>query len=582
MTLPPHIAWLQQHAPGLPPGETGQLIQTHISFVVLAGERVYKVKKPVDFGFLDFTTLDKRQRMCEAEVRLNGRLSPDVYLGVAPIRAVGDTFALDLGSLDSGAPSSGAPDLGTGPPGSMTPGGGDVIDYAVVMRRLPAHGMLDAMLAHSDTAPGATAAPAIAAHARAIAELVARFHLGADRSSAITEFGSRAAIETNWTENFDQTEAAIGHSLDRATFDALRASVTAFLDANEDLLQRRREDGWIRDGHGDLKTTAVAFEDPLRPADSVRILDCIEFNDRMRYGDVANDLAFLCMDFESRGRPDLSDELLARYLAITLDADLSLLLPFYECYRAYVIAKISTFAAADPHVPPADREAATENARRHFQLARSFAERAQPPRLIVVAGPSGSGKSTLATALAGRLGARWLSSDIARKRLAGLPPTASTQSGLGAGLYDAAGTARTYDALLQEAEASLARGQAVILDATFTDPAQRDGASALASRFAVPCDFLVCETAEDIVRERLRLRAADAAAVSEGTWEVYLAQRDRFADVILRAPCRIHRIDTGRPLADSVPAALRALASPQNGQAQTGRAQSAQAQTGQA
>ena len=529
MSLPAHISWLLDHAPALPPGESGLLVQTHISFVILAGDRVYKVKKHVDFGFLDFMTADKRARMCAAEVERNGRLSPDVYLGVEPIRPHGDGFALGAGG----------------------PGDADPIDYAVVMRRLPADGMLESMLAQGR---------ATAAHARAIADVVAAFHLGAERGPAITEFGSRAVIEGNWSENFEQTRPAIGDTIDRAAFDALRAYVTRFLDANADLLRRRREEGWIRDGHGDLKVTAVAFEPgPADETGDVRILDCIEFNDRMRYGDVAADLAFLLMDFTSRGRPDLADALLARYLARTLDADLPLLLPFYECYRAYVVAKISTFAAADPHLPAAERERAAAAARHHFGLAAGYAGRVAGPRLIVVAGPTGSGKSTLATALAGRLGARWLSSDIVRKRLAGLAPTAASGSGFDSGLYDAATTARTYDALLREAEASLRDGHAVILDATFSDPAQRQAAAALAGRLDVRCDLLVCEASDDVVRGRLRSRAGDPAAVSEGTWRIYERQRPAFHEVHLPHPARVHRIDSGADLARSVPAALRLL-----------------------
>ncbi len=529
MSLPPHISWLLDHAPGLPPGDSGRLVQTHISFVILAGDRVYKVKKPVDFGFLDFTTADKRARMCAAEVERNGRLSPDVYLGVEPIRPRGDGFALGAGG----------------------PGDPDPIDYAVVMRRLPADGMLESLLAQGRATAG---------HARAIADVLAEFHLRAERGPAIADFGSREVIEGNWDENFRQTQDAIGDTIDRATFDAIRTYVAHFLDGNEALLRRRREEGWIRDGHGDLKVSAVAFE-PGRPGDpgDVRILDCIEFNDRMRYSDVAADLAFLLMDFESRGRPDLADELLARYLARTLDADLPLLLPFYECYRAYVVAKISTFAAADPHVPAPDREEAAAAARHHFGLAAGYAGGAVGPRLIVVAGPSGSGKSTLATALAGRLGARWLSSDIARKRLAGLDPTAPSGSGVGTGLYDAASTARTYEALLREAETSLRDGHPVILDATFVDPAQRAAAAALARRLDVPCDLLVCESSDDVVRDRLRSRAADPAAVSEGTWRIHARQRPAFDQVELPPPAHVHRVDSGEALARSVPAALRQL-----------------------
>jgi hypothetical protein len=529
VSLPPHVAWLLDHAPGLPPGESARLVQTHISFVVLAGERVYKIKKPVDFGFLDFTTADKRARMCAAEVERNSRLSPDVYLGVAPIRPRGDGFAL----------------------GATGPGDADPIDYAVVMRRLPDGGMLESILAEGR---------ATAVHARAIAEVVAAFHLGAERGPAITEFGSRAVVEGNWDENFRQTEDAIGDTIDRAAFDAIRDYVARFLDGNAGLLRRRRDEGWIRDGHGDLKVTAVAFEPgPADGVGDVRILDCIEFNDRMRYGDVAADLAFLLMDFASRGRADLADELLAHYLARTLDADLPLLLPFYECYRAYVVGKISTFAAADPHLPSADREAAREGARHHFRLAAGYAARGAGARLIVVAGPSGSGKSTLATALAGRLGGRWLSSDIVRKRLAGLDPTAATGSGVGTGLYDAATTARTYDALLREAGASLRDGHPAILDATFVDPAQRDEAAGLARRLDVPCDLLVCEAADEVVRARMRIRAGDPAAVSEGTWAIHERQRPAFDEVRLPPPARVHRIDSGEALARSVPAALRLL-----------------------
>ena len=531
VSLPAHISWLIDHAPGLPPGESGLLVQTHISFVVLAGDRVYKVKKPVDFGFLDFTTADKRARMCAAEVERNGRLSPDVYLGVEPIRPHGEGFALGAGG----------------------PGDADPIDYAVVMRRLPADGMLESMLAQGR---------ATADHARAIADVVAEFHLGAERGPAITEYGSRAVIERNWSENFEQTRPAVGDTIDRAAFDALRSYVTRFLDANAGLLRRRRDEGWIRDGHGDLKVTAVAFDPgPADESGDVRILDCIEFNDRMRYGDVAADLAFLLMDFASRGRPDLADELLARYLARTLDADLPLLLPFYECYRAYVVGKISTFAAADPHVcrPPIGRRRRAA-ARHHFELAASVRrwrcgappDRGRRPQRAAARAPS---RRPWRDGW-GRAGSPPTSS---RKRLAGLDPTAASGSGVDSGLYDAATTARTYDALLREAEASLRDGHPVILDATFSDPAQRHAAAALARRLDVRCDLLVCEASGDVVRARLRSRAGDPAAVSEGTWRIYERQRPAFDGVHLPHPARVQRIDSGADLARSVPAALRLL-----------------------
>ena len=522
MSVPAYVEWLRRRGP--PSGETGDscLIQTHISYVVLSGERAYKIKKPVDFGFLDFRTLESRKRFCEEEVRLNARLSPDIYLGTESIRR-----------LNAGAYALGE-------------SGGEVVDYAVVMRRIPAHAMFETIL---DRGGGSVA------QARELAETLAAFHLRADRNAEIAQFGSVETVRGNWVENFEQTRPYVGRILPQADYDGIRGYVDRFLHDHAGLFQRRVDGGYVRDGHGDLRAAAVAFTDT-----GVRILDCIEFNDRMRYGDVAVDLAFLLMDLDLRGRAELADEVIARYLAITQDSDLPLLLPFYCCYRAYVRAKVDAFLLDAPEVAAEQKARAAESVRRHCRLALGYTGQPQGPRLIAMCGATGSGKSHLAAPLAARLGARWLASDPLRKRLAGRAPhERSGATGVGTGIYDDAGTARTYAALLDEARHSLQRGEAVVLDATFTQADQRAAVQTMGAEMKAPLDFLICEADDAVVRQRILARRADAGAASEGTWEVYQAQRQLLESLRDEPAGRRHWIDTGRPLAESVPAALRAL-----------------------
>ena len=355
------------------PVDRVELVETHISWVFLAGERVYKVKKPVNLGFLDFTTLARRRHFCREEVRLNRRLAPDVYLDVVEIKGT------------RRAPRFGGP--------------GRAIEVAVVMRRLPAERMLETLV-KGDAAP-----PELL---DAIGATVARFHAGAETGGEIDELGGLEAMRRNWEENFAQTDALGPELLPDATRARVRAYVAAFLEREAARFAARVAAGKSRDCHGDLQAQHVCCVEP------VQIFDCIEFNHRFRFGDVAGEIAFLAMDLERLGRPDLAIRFLNAYLEETGDYEAVPLLDFYRAYRAWVRGKVLSFQVAD------HPERAAE-ARALFALAAAFAAPARRPRLLVTTGVMGSGKSTAARLAATRLDAIVIRTDAVRKRLAGQP-----------------------------------------------------------------------------------------------------------------------------------------------------------------
>ena len=485
-----------------------ELRQTHISYVLLAGDTVYKLKKPLDLGFLDFTTLEKRRHFCEAEVRLNSRLCADTYLGVVPVVERDGRVSIE--------------------------GDGEVLDWAVKMRRLPENGML-----HHHLESGSVTTEMIALLAHRLAE----FHESSERSGEIDRYGGLETVAANWHENFEQTEAYVGRTITRPQFDEIRAFVENVAEEDADLFELRVREGRARDCHGDLRADAVCFV-----ADGVCIFDCIEFNERFRYSDVASDIAFLAMDLEYRGRRDVSDELMTRYLGATLDSTLPLLLPFYKCYRAYVRGKVDGFQLDQPEVAEEQRREAAQRARRYFELAHEYATGLTERTLIITAGVTGSGKSYLANALAARLGAFILSSDVARKRLLGIDPREAHIEAFGQGIYRAEVTERTYEALIEGGRPWLQRGKPVILDATFLRRDQRQAAMRLAYETNARFLTVECEAEESVVWERLSERRGDARVVSDGRWEVYQAQqegREPFDEL----PVGSHMVvDTAQPL----------------------------------
>ncbi len=357
--------------------ETVELVQTHISYVFIAGDYVYKVKKPVNFGFLDFTTLEKRKFYCEEELRLNKRLAPSIYLDVVPI--VQDNL------------------------GSLSPGGdGEIIEYAVRMKKLPLDKMLKILLAQGQ---------ADAKIMDAVAEKIARFHTAAQTGGSIDEMGSIKTIRHNSEENFAQTEKYIDVTIPAYQYQFIKEYVERFLAINKHLLEKRVAEHKIRDCHGDLHLEHICI------ADEIIVFDCIEFNERFRFSDVAAEVAFLTMDLDYNGYFRQAEDFVHSYLKYSGDTDMQALLNFYRCYYAYVRGKVISFRLDQKEIPEAERAEIKQTASKYFDLAYTYAARLEKPVLILTAGLIGSGKSYQARNLAGRLGADVIRTDVLRKEL---------------------------------------------------------------------------------------------------------------------------------------------------------------------
>ena len=493
------------------PAEDVRLLQTHVSWIFLAGEFVYKIKKPVDFGFLNFSTLDRRLFYCHEEVRLNSRLCPELYLGVVPLREA--------------------------PGGVSFRGSGTVVDHAVKMKRLPAERMADRLLVSGQLSGGDVAA---------IAARIAEFHRTAERGGEIDAYGSVAAIARNWEENFQQTEAFAGITLSRADLRLMRRWVDSFMKENAGLFDARVAGGFIRACDGDIHLENICL------SDTICIFDCIEFNNRFRYTDTAADIAFLLMDLEYHGRRDLAEVCLGEYCKASADDGMLPLIGFYSLYRAFVRGKVESFRLRDPAIPAEERSGAGERAKRYFRLARGYLLRENlSPALVVLGGLSGSGKSTIAAELAMELGLEFLSSDRIRKELAGIPAGERGSDGYGEGLYSGAMNEATYREIFARGERLLAAGRGAIVDATCRRREERQALRRLADAHgAVLYPFLV-ECPEKTVRQRLGERERLGTGVSDAGWQVYLRQREEF-EPVLESETGWQTLDGSAPLNRSV------------------------------
>src|SRR3990170_1215302 len=313
------------------PGQI-ELTQTHISFVFLTRNFVYKVKKAVDFRFLDFTTLEKRRFFCEIELELNRRLCGDMYLEVVPINR-SEIIKMK--------------------------GEGETIEYAVKMKRMPQEKMMDKLLEEKNVNNKLI---------DRIAKIIVEFHSKAENNRRISEFGSLAIIEKNWKENFEQTREFVGKTISMKNFKLIHERIDDFMKRNLSFFEKRVAEDRVRDCHGDIYSGNIFI------TDQIYIFDAIEFNERFRYSDVASDVAFLAMDLDFKKRTDLSNYFIERYVKYSGDQELTKLLPFYKCYRAYVRGKVTSFKLKDPNVSSEEKEAATKEASTYFKLATTYAE----------------------------------------------------------------------------------------------------------------------------------------------------------------------------------------------------------------
>ena len=315
------------------PGEI-RLGETHISLVFLTGNYAYKVKKPVDFGFLDFTSIDKRKYYCEQEVTLNRRLAPTLYLGVIRITEEDNRIVLD--------------------------GKGRAIEYAVKMRQIPEEFLMNRLLEKKEVTSGMI---------EAISEKLVRFYFTAETSDRIKSFAKPERVKQDTDENFEQTEKYIDVTIAGDVYQEVKEKTDQFYKTKEGVFYQRIKEDRIRDCHGDLRLEHIFW------GEEISIFDCIEFNERFRYTDVAADIAFLAMDLDYHSREDLSEHLIQAYIGESGDYELMELLNFYKCYPAYVRGKVESFRLGDPNIPEEEKKEALKRARRYFDLAHRYSQR---------------------------------------------------------------------------------------------------------------------------------------------------------------------------------------------------------------
>jgi aminoglycoside phosphotransferase family enzyme/adenylate kinase family enzyme len=433
----------------------GELRETHSGLVVLVGETAYKLKKPVDLGFLDFREPAVRRQVCRRELDLNRRLAADVYVGLT-----------DLPLAD----------------GSTEP--------AVVMRRMPDDRRLATLARHGEDLFG---------EVRRIARVMAAFHASAERGPEIATEGGTPALRSRWRHNLEEVARFRDTLLDGALVDEVERLSSRFLDGREELFAERIRTGRVVDGHGDLLA-----DDIFCMPDGPRILDCLEFDDRLRRLDALDDIACLAMDLERLGASQAAVELVAVYREFSADSFPTSLVHHYIAYRAFMRAKVTALRTEQAQ---ARQRVAAEavDAVRLAELARDHLRRGEV-RLIAVGGAPGTGKSTLADALADRLGMVVLSSDRLRKELAGIDPARHAPAAWQEGIYGPAWTAQTYDELLERATALLGRGESVVLDASWTDPSHRTLVEEAAKATSSTLTVLRCEVALEVAAARIAAR----------------------------------------------------------------------------
>jgi predicted kinase len=386
----------------------------------------------------------------------------------------------------------------------------------------------------------------------ALAARLAGFHGSAATGPEITANGDCIAIWRVLEDNYTNARPFRGVTIGADDDDVIQRFAQSFLQRETGLFRRRQAEGRIRDCHGDLHTEHICYGNGLI------IFDCIEFNPQFRYCDVASEIAFLAMDLDYHERPDLTAELVSRYGGYAKDADLPRLLPFYQCYRAYVRGKVDSLKSAEDEVAPNEREMARQSACRHFALAYRYTW-GYSPALVVIAGLSGSGKSAVAAALGSRTGFNHINSDVVRKRLADVPLDAHVPAAYESGLYTAEHSARTYRQMMMDAAAQLASGRGVILDATFQRRADRDAARLVATEHKVPVLFVECRCSEAAARQRLGQRMARGEGPSDADWNVYLEQRRRYEPFLPAEAADQCALDTAAPISESTAVIEREL-----------------------
>ncbi len=482
-------------------------LQTHISDIFIAPPYVYKVKKPVNLGFLDFSTLEKRKHFCSAEVELNRRLCPDVYLGVELITFRGG--ALSIG------------------------GSGAVVEYAVKMRELPESGFLLNVLRSGGNGEE---------ELRRLARKLVDFYLSQPRRGEVSSYGLPERIRVNIDENLSLSRRFAGSTITESAYDALSYYNERFFSHNRGLFLKRMEDGFIKDCHGDLHLGNICIS-----RDGICIYDCIEFNERFRYIDTASDIAFLAMDLDYNGYHGLSRFIVAEAARLMDDPGMYGVIDFYKCYRAFVRGKVESIKAFEPEVPGDEKQASLEKAGRYFRLALRYALFGSDPAVIVTFGIIGTGKSTLAGMLAEELSCAAIASDAVRKEITGTHAGKKEYEGWEEGIYTSGITDRTYREIISRALAEAGRNRLSVLDASFSKRVWREYLLREAGLKGAGVYFVRTTAALDEVELRLLRRDKEGLSISDAGAALlprFLAEWEEPAEI---KGGRYFEADTERP-----------------------------------
>lgn len=454
-----------------------QLIQTHVSYVLLTGDFAYKVKKAVNFGFLDFSTLEKRHHFCEEELRLNQRGAAELYLAALPIIQEGDRFCLG--------------------------GEGEPVEYAVKMKQFSTGTLFTDLFDRGELTE---------ALLEQLAIVLAEFHAKATTNDYIRSFGTVAQVRQSIDENYEQTVAYIGGPQTQAQFDQTREYTDRLFAEQEAIFNRRIEQDRIRECHGDVHLRNIALWH-----NQILLFDCIEFNEPFRFVDVMFDIAYIIMDLDARGRQDLSNRFLNAYLEQTGDWEGLLVLPLYLSRQSYVRAKVTSFLLNDPSIPEAVKQEAAQTAARYYQLAWEYTQ-PKAGQIILMSGLSGSGKSTVARQLSALTGGIQIRSDAVRKHLAGIGLNQRGDDSL----YSLEMTQKTYDRLLTLGTTLAQQGYTVILDAKYDRQELRQAVLEAATERQISIHILYCTAPAPILQERIQGRVGD---ISDATTEVLTQQQ---------------------------------------------------------
>jgi len=481
--------------------------ETHISHVFLTGDYVYKIKKPVNLDFLDFTTLEKRYYYCHQEVILNKRLSHNVYLGVVPITFKDGKYQL------------------AGP--------GNPVEYAVKMQQLPADRSMIYLLKRKKI--NRTLIEELAA-------ILSKFYSQGPSVEHIHSSGAWETILANCEENFQQTTMFSGEILDERIFQIVRSATLSFLQRKKELFNNRIKSKKIRDCHGDLRTGHIYFTE-----EGIQIIDCIEFNERFRFQDITSDLAFLAMDLDCEGFPKIANDLLDDYAKHTEDPDVFVLIDFYKCYRAFVRCKVNCIRLQEDDLGKKDKAKLLKEANKYLDFAYRYAVQFTRPTLWVVCGMPGSGKSTISRDLSRVFRIKAFQSDVIRKELYGLKPDDLSDMSFETGIYSKGASSFTYGRLLLLAQEEIEQGRSVILDATYSKQHDRIEAIRMAKDNDANIVFVECVLKENVIKERLLQREA-GYPVSDARYHHYEDFKKRF-EPLKELGDEMHiRVDTEKPL----------------------------------